>query len=78
MVGLLPPHYHLAKGFVFMMGKRFRKDICPIKMGVNFNKFDVALFNLITKVMPLEGNMFGVRFSTLELLASTMQEALSS
>ena len=49
---VLPAHDHFTKGFMFLPSKWLCQDIGPVVIGVYFDNFDVAVSNLIFKVMP--------------------------
>jgi len=44
----------------FLTQQWFSKDVCPIKMSVNFDDFDRAIANLILEMMPFKSDMLGV------------------
>jgi hypothetical protein len=47
---------------MFLTTKGFSHDISPIEMSTNFDDFDETLFDLILKMVPFKGYMFGMNF----------------
>lgn len=49
---------------MFLMSQRFCKNVGPVKVGVDFDMFDVALFDLVIEMMSFYGNVFRPGFVT--------------
>ncbi len=63
-MGKLPALNHFLKSFMFLACERFGQYISPVEICVNFDEFDVTIFDLVMKVMPFYGYVFRPGFDT--------------
>jgi len=56
----LPAKNGFSESFKFLTTKRFSQNVCPVMVSVYLDHFNVTILNLITKMIPFDGNMFCV------------------
>jgi hypothetical protein len=59
---MLTSYQPISESFKFLTTKRFSQNVCPVMVSVYLDHFNVTVLNLITKMMPFDGNMFCPNF----------------
>jgi hypothetical protein len=58
--GESPTHNHLAKALMFLSGKWFGENVCPIVICIYFQDANCSLLYLISEVVVFKSNALSV------------------